>query len=43
MSDESAPVEENNEDSTADALAAIACVVIPVISIIYWLSGLPTS
>ena len=32
-----------NENSFADAVSAILIVVIPVIGIIYWLSGLPTS
>lgn len=32
-----------NEDSFADAMAAILVVVIPVIAVVYWLSGLPTS
>lgn len=41
MSEE--PTIESNEDSFADAISAIAVVVIPVITIVYWLSGLPTS
>ena len=32
-----------NEDSFADAFSAVAVVVIPVVAIVYWLSGLPTS
>ncbi|MEK9871945.1 MAG: hypothetical protein ACPGPD_04875 [Pseudomonadales bacterium] len=32
-----------NEDSFADAISAVAVVVIPVVAIVYWLSGLPTS
>jgi hypothetical protein len=35
--------EAGNEDSFADAISAVAVVVIPVIVIVYWLSGLPTS
>lgn len=30
-------------DRRADALAAVVVVLIPVIAVIYWLSGLPTS
>jgi hypothetical protein len=41
MSDESTQPE--NEDGLADAFAAVAIVVIPVLAIIYWLSGMPTS
>ena len=32
-----------NEDGFADALSAVLVVVIPVMAIVYWLSGLPTS
>lgn len=32
-----------NEDSFADAVTAVLVVVIPVVTIIYWLSGMPTS
>jgi len=32
-----------NEDSFTDAISAVAVVVIPVVAIVYWLSGLPTS
>lgn len=32
-----------NEDAFADALSAVLVVVIPVVTIIFWLSGLPTS
>lgn len=32
-----------NEDSVADAVSAVVLVLIPVVTIIYWLSGLPTS
>ena len=38
--------EENHdydEDSVTDAVSAILIVVIPVIAVLYWLSGLPTS
>jgi|TARA_B110000977_G_scaffold97659_1_gene128577 hypothetical protein len=41
MSDESTKPE--NEDGFSDALAAVALVVLPVIAIVYWLSGMPTS
>lgn len=34
---------QQNEDAFADALSAVLVVVIPVVGIIYWLSGLPTS
>lgn len=41
MSDET---ENNkNEDGFADALSAVLVVVLPVVAIIFWLSGLPTS
>ena len=35
--------EGHEEDSVIDALAATALVVIPVVAVIYWLAGLPTS
>lgn len=41
MSDE--PQDANNEDKLVDAISAVAIVVIPVIAVIYWLSGMPTS
>ena len=41
MGDESAKPE--NDDSFADATAAVVVVVIPVLAIVYWLSGMPTS
>ena len=34
---------EKNPDSIADSISAILIILIPVIAIIYWLSGLPTS
>ena len=40
MSEENHPQEE---DGAVDAMAAIAMVVIPVVAVVYWLSGLPTS
>lgn len=43
MSDEANNTPEHNEDAFADATSAILAVVIPVVGIIYWLSGLPTS
>lgn len=41
MSEESQ--DQGSEDSYADAVSAVAVVVIPVVAIVYWLSGLPTS
>lgn len=41
MSDETE--NSNHEDAFADAISALAVVVLPVVTIIYWLSGLPTS
>ncbi len=38
MSDE----QQSNENSVADAVSAVLIVVIPVIAIVYWLSGMPT-
>jgi hypothetical protein len=35
--------DQGSEDGFADAISAVAVVVIPVVAIIYWLSGLPTS
>tara|TARA_Y100001978_G_scaffold119613_1_gene106583 strand:- start:196 stop:429 length:234 start_codon:yes stop_codon:yes gene_type:complete len=35
--------EEKNSDSIADSISAILIILIPVVAIIYWLSGLPTS
>ena len=32
-----------NEDARVDAVAAILIIVIPVLGIIFWLSGLPAS
>ena len=34
---------EQDENGMTDALSAVAIILIPVISIIYWLSGMPTS
>jgi len=34
---------EKNSDSVADSISAILIILIPVVAIIYWLSGLPTS
>ncbi len=48
MSDETADnsVEDNGgsagSDAMVDALSAVAVVVIPVLAVIYWLSGMPT-
>ena len=41
MSDETQ--DSGNEDGFADAISAVAIVVLPVMAIVYWLSGLPTS
>ena len=41
MSDETN--DNRNENAFSDAVAAILVVVIPVIAVIYWLSGLPVS
>ncbi len=35
--------QQQDEDGLTDAMAAVAVVVIPVIAVVYWLSGLPTS
>lgn len=40
MSDEN---QDYDEDAMTDAVSAIVLVLIPVITIIYWLSGMPTS
>jgi hypothetical protein len=34
--------EQKNSDATADALSAVAIVLIPVVGVIYWLSGMPS-
>ena len=41
MTDESTKPE--NENGFSDAFAAVALVVLPVVAILYWLSGMPTS
>jgi hypothetical protein len=41
MTDESTKGE--NENGFSDAFAAVALVVLPVVAILYWLSGMPTS
>jgi len=45
MSDESTEelAKTENEDGFADALSAVAIVVLPVMAIVYWLSGMSTS
>ncbi len=35
--------QQQDEEGVTDAMAAVAVVVIPVIAVVYWLSGLPTS
>ena len=39
MTDEST----KSENGFGDAFAAVALVVLPVVAIVYWLSGMPTS
>lgn len=34
---------EQEENGMVDALSAVAIILVPVIAIIYWLSGMPTS
>ena len=34
---------DKNPDSVADSISAVLIILIPVVAIIYWLSGLPTS
>ena len=34
--------ENGNEDAFADAVSAVLVIVIPVLGIIYWLSGMPS-
>ena len=41
MTDESTKPE--NKNGFGDAFAAVALVVLPVVAIVYWLSGMPTS
>jgi hypothetical protein len=41
MTEESTKPE--NENGFADAVAAVSLVVLPVVAIVYWLSGMPTS
>ena len=41
MTDESTKPE--NENGFPDAFAAVVLVVLPVVAILYWLSGMPTS
>ena len=43
MSEENSAPEADNEDSAADAISAVAMIVIPWVAVIYWLSGLPVS
>ncbi len=35
--------EDRNPDSFVDSVSAVLLVVIPTATVIYWLSGLPTS
>ncbi len=32
-----------NEDAFVDAISAVLVVVLPVVAVVFWLSGLPTS
>jgi len=41
MNDEAENSQE--EDGGADALSAVVLIVIPVLAVIYWLSGMPVS
>ena len=34
---------DKNPDSVVDSISAVLIILIPVVAIIYWLSGLPTS
>ena len=33
-------IEDTNDDALADVLSAVAMVVIPVMAVVYWLSGM---
>ena len=37
---EQATTDKSREDSFVDAIAAVALVIIPVLAIIFWLSGM---
>jgi hypothetical protein len=41
MTEES--TKRENENGFPDAFAAVVLVVLPVVAILYWLSGMPTS
>ena len=46
MTEQEAPGENSgsdDNDALVDAVCAVAIVVIPVLAVVYWLSGLPTS
>ncbi len=34
---------DSNKDAAADCLVAVLAVLIPVVAVIFWLSGLPVS
>ena len=34
--------DDGHDNSTVDALAAVAAIVIPAIALVYWLSGMPS-
>ena len=42
MSDQEQATGSGSNNSGLDAISAIALVVIPVIAIVFWLSGMPT-
>ena len=33
---------ESSADGMADALSAVAIIIIPVVAVVYWLSGMPS-
>jgi len=43
MSYESQEQESPNEDGFVDVISVVLIIVIPVIAVVYWLSGLPSS
>lgn len=43
MSDESQEEPSTNEDGFVDVLSVVLIIVIPVVAVVYWLSGLPSS
>ena len=43
LSEEKDSEEHASKNSAADSLVAVLAVIIPVLAIIFWLSGLPVS